>query len=262
MLKKGIPLHIQISQWLRNEIEKGVFETNEKLPSENELSKKFNVSRVTIRRALQSLENDDLIYRSQGLGSFVNDQRTPHNLIRLTDFNEDMARAGLDASSEVKLFQTIDIPPRLASLLETDENSKVLQIDRLRLGDNDPVAYDVTWLPLFYGQLLKPEELKESTIYRILEEKYKIPILRGCYRITADSADNNLSNQLQVAIQTPLLVIDRLSFTISDKPVYYQKRYYRNDKVLYEMTLERANEDNLTSENMPLKEFIPVFKAN
>src|SRR6056297_1996333 len=105
MLKKGVPRHSQISQWLRSQIEEGVFEPEEKLPSENELAKKFDVSRVTIRRALQSLESDEVIYRCQGLGSFVSDDRKKHSLVKLTDFNEDMKKAGLEASSIVKRFE-------------------------------------------------------------------------------------------------------------------------------------------------------------
>lgn len=260
MLKKGTPRHFQISQWLRKQIEKGVYKTDEKLPSENELAKKFDVSRVTVRRALQSLENDSMIYRCQGLGSFVSDERASHDLIKLTDFNEDMAKAGLEASSVVKKFEMVEVSNWLAPLLNIDKESKVLQIDRLRLGNGEPVAFDTTWLPVFYGQLLDEEKLINSTIYRILEEHYEIPVTRGCYRLSAETADSNLSEVLGVEKNSPLFVIDRISYTIGNKALYYQKRYYRNDKVVYEMTLERSPEQHSGS-NMPLKEFIPIFKT-
>jgi GntR family transcriptional regulator len=259
MLKKGIPRHSQISQWLRTQIEEGVFEPEEKLPSENDLAKKFNVSRVTIRRALQSLESDEIIYRCQGLGSFVSDKRTPHNLVRLTDFNEDMAQAGLKASSEVHEFQVIDAPSWLQAPLELEEGTKVMQIDRLRLGNGEPVAFDSTWLPILYGQLLTKEKLRNSTIYRILEEEYDIQVIRGTYRFSADLADESLSEELGVKPGSPLLVIERSTFTMGNKPVYFQRRYYRTDKVMYEMTLERSQGAAGNFENLPLKEFIPVF---
>ena len=255
MLKKGIPRHSQISQWLRNRIEEGVYEPEEKLPSENELARKFEVSRVTIRRALQSLENEEIIYRCQGLGSFVSDNRTPHNLVRLTDFNEDMAKAGLNASSEVKKFEVLVAPSWLVSPLGIEEGAKVIQIDRLRLADGHPIAFDSTWLPVLYGQLLSEEKLRHSTIYKILEQVYDIPVTRGSYRFSAEIADDKLSGQLNVEAGSPLLLIDRTTYTIGSKPLYYQKRYYRSDKVLYEMTLERSKDGD-----MPLKEFIPVFK--
>ncbi len=120
MLKEGIPRHTQISEWLRDQIETGKFKAEEKLPSENELAKKFDVSRVTIRRALQSLESEEIIYRCQGLGSFVSDDRTSHNLIQLTDFNEDMKKAGLDATSDVRRFVSVDAPAWLAKRLRIE----------------------------------------------------------------------------------------------------------------------------------------------
>lgn len=259
MLKEGIPRHSQISQWLRTKIEEGEFHPEEKLPSENELAKKFDVSRVTIRRALQSLESESVIYRCQGLGSFVSDKRAPHNLVRLTDFHEDMSNAGIEASSIVKEFRSVDAPDWLAEALQMEAGNKVLQVDRLRLGDGEPVAFDSTWLPILYGQLLNRELLHKTTIYKMLEEEYEIPILRGSYRISAVTADDTLASELKIASGDPLLLIDRTTYTLGEKPVYYQKRYYRSDRVMYEMTLERDKQSR-TGE-MPLKEFIPVFKS-
>ncbi|TVQ04610.1 MAG: GntR family transcriptional regulator [Balneolaceae bacterium] len=260
MLKEGIPRHSQISQWLRKQIDEGIFKPEQKLPSENDLAKKFDVSRVTIRRALQSLESESIIYRCQGLGSFVSDGRATHNLVKLTDFNEDMARAGLVPSSEVKHFGAVNAPDWLAEILHIDNGCKVLRIDRLRLGNGSPVAYDITWLPVFYGQLLNEKQLEVSTIYSILEKEYDIPVIKGSYRMSAVPSDEQLSAELQVEQHTPLFLIDRLSFTIGHKPLYYQKRFYRNDKVLYEMTLERSPEDK-SGTDMPLKDFAPVFKS-
>lgn len=260
-LKDGIPRHAQISQWLRDQIESGEYTPDEKLPSENELAKKFDVSRVTIRRALQSLENEEIIYRCQGLGSFVKDDRTPHKLVRLTDFNEDMAKAGLDASSKVILFESVDAPQWLGDILNVDAGNKVIRIDRLRLGDGSPIAFDSTWLPILYGQLLDKDALKETTIYKQLEENYEIPVIRGCYRMSAELADRNLADHLDVPENSALFLIDRISYTIGEKPVYYQKRYYRNDRVKYQMTLERDSAMENYSPDMPLKEFVPVFNS-
>ena len=260
-LKDGTPRHVQITDWLRSQIEKGIFKPEEKLPSENELAGKFDVSRVTVRRALQSLENESMIYRCQGLGSFVNDERKPHNLVRLTDFNEDMANAGLDASSNVIGFEPVNAPGWLSDILKIDTDKKVMRIDRLRLGDGEPIAFDITWLPVLYGQLLDRKALQSSTIYKQLEENYDIPIIRGCYRMSAELADRDLAGHLDVPEKSALFLIDRTSYTLGDKPVYYQKRYYRNDKVMYEMTLERDRSDKTGKQAMPLKEFVPVFKS-
>jgi GntR family transcriptional regulator len=172
-----------------------------------------------------------------------------------------MAKAGLNASSEVREFITVNAPDWLTEVLDIEKGTKVIQIDRLRLGDGEPIAFDRTWMPILYGQLLDRSNLDKTTIYRQLEKNYDIPVVRGCYRISAENADKELAKELKIQEQSPLLLIDRTSFTIGEKAVYYQKRYYRSDKVIYEMILERDQNNLSGSPEMPLKEFVPVFKS-
>ena len=258
MFKEGVPRHTQISQWLRQQIEEGTFRVDEKLPSENQLCQKFDVSRVTVRKALQTLENEQLIYRSQGLGSFVSDRRSRQSFIQLTDFVEDMRRAGMEASSSVTRLEPVSVTEKIASVLKVDPQSKVLRLDRLRMGDGQPIAFDFTWLPMFYGQLIESYDLEEETIYGILEREYDIPVEKGYYRIEAENADDYLSQHLDITKGTALLLIDRLSLTIGEKPIYYQKRYYRSDRIVYELMAER-NSDSTAQENDMLREFTPIF---
>lgn len=263
-LQEGIPLHKQISDWLKQQIESRALEEDEKLPSENELAQKFDVSRVTVRRALQTLENEQLIYRCQGLGSFVTDQRTHQSFSILNDFSEELAGTGMEASSRLLSFEQEDITGRsdLISYLGIENKKMAVKIERIRLGDGDPIAYDLTWMPLFYGQLIEGYDLEQTTIFKILEEEFDIPIERGCYRIEAAIADNNLAEHLNVAVNAPLLQINRISYTIGNKPVYFQKRYYRNDKMVFELMAERNKNSAGSEEDLPFKEFTPVFRQH
>lgn len=260
--ESGRPRHEQISDWLRRQIEEGTYEVDEQLPSEKQLGNKFDVSRVTVRRALQTLENEEYIYRRQGLGSFVQDRRTAQGLVRLTDFAQDMARAGLEASSTVVHHAPEPPPADVAIHLDTDETN-VMRLDRVRLGDGQPVAFDRTWLPMFYAQLLESHNLEQETIYQILETAYDIPILRGHYRLSAANADASVANPLGVDVGTALLLIERLSLTEGEKRVYFQRRYYRSDRVAYELELAREPGRRGTAEHgMPLRDFEPVFESD
>lgn len=259
MLKQGVPRHEQISDWIRDQIESGTYKIDEKLPSENEFTEKFDVSRVTVRRALQTLENEQLIYRCQGLGSFVKDDRSHQSFVRLTDFVEDMKRAGMEASSSVIQLKPLTVPEHVASILKIEAKSTVVRLDRLRLGDDQPIAFDITWLPMFYGQLIENFDLEDDTIYRILEQEYNIPVEKGSYRIEAENADDYLSKHLNIDEGKALLLIDRLSLTVGEKPIYYQKRYYRTDRIVYELMVQRKPGSKTSDGNMPLREFLPVF---
>ena len=260
--ESGRPRHEQISDWLREQIEEGTYGPDEKLPSEKELGQRFDVSRVTVRRALQTLENESYIYRRQGLGSFVQEQQATQGLVQLTDFAQDMAQAGLDASSRVLHHEPESPPSDVAVRLDTDE-AQVMRLDRLRLGDGRPIAFDRTWLPMFYAQLLEGHDLEHETIYQILETEYDIPILRGRYRITAANANASLAGPLGVDPGEALLLIERLSLTEGEKRVYFQRRYYRSDRVAYELELVRDPSRRDSSEHgMSLHDFEPVFETN
>ena len=239
MLNPGQSRHEQISDWMRAQIEEGRYRVDEQLPSESELCERFDVSRITVRRALQTLENEELIYRRQGLGSFVKEPRAKPGIVRLTDFAQDMAQAGLEATSEVLYHRQEDASPLVAAKLEVEPGTPVLRLDRLRFGDGRPMAFDRTWLPLFYGQLLERHDLQAETIYGILEREYEIPVLRGHYRIEAVNAGKELVQSLEVEEGQALLRIDRLSRTVGGRCVYFQQRYYRTDRVAYELELER-----------------------
>jgi GntR family transcriptional regulator len=239
MLKPGKPRHEQISDWLREQIQEGVYAADSQIPSESQLTDRFDVSRITVRRALQTLENEGLIYRRQGLGSFVKDTRVRQGLVRLTDFIEDMAQAGLAASSTVLHFGQEKAAADVAKALGVAEGQIVFRLDRLRLGDGEPIAFDQTWMSVFYAGLLSDHDLEQETIYRILENHYGITVEQGRYRIKAVNADPEVARHLAVPRGRALLLIERTSFTHSDKQIYYQRRYYRSDRVTYDLELER-----------------------
>jgi GntR family transcriptional regulator len=263
-LRPGIPLHEQISSWLRDRIGTGALPPEAQIPSEHELCQRFGVSRVTVRRALQTLEADGLIFRRQGLGSFVCDRRVAQGLVRLTDFAQDMARAGFRASSRVLHRESEPCPTPIAERLAVPAGAPVLRLDRLRLADDDPVALDRTWLPPYYAQLLEGHDLSSETLYGVLEREYGIPALSGRYRISAAPADPETARRLGVPPGEALLVIERTTRTAGDKPMYFQRRYYRSDRVAYELELARdpgSREDGGAPEGMPLRDFEAVFSV-
>ncbi|MEX0601679.1 MAG: GntR family transcriptional regulator [Rhodothermales bacterium] len=261
MLEPGRPRHAQISDWLRQRIEEGSYQTNEKLPSESQLGEQFDVSRITVRRALQTLENEDLIYRRQGLGSFVKETRVSQRLVRLTDFAEDMEAAGIEARSRILRFDAEPASADVAVALDVAVGEKVFRLDRVRVGDGEPFAFDRTWMMPFYAQLLYDHDLERETIYHILEEEYDIPVTRGRFRIEAVNAEEEVAGRLGVPVGCALLLIDRISFTEPERRVYFQRRYYRSDRVAYELELSRMMPSGEgTDDEIPHTEFEPVFK--
>lgn len=257
-LRPGIPLHEQISSALRVEIDSGGLPPDAQLPSEHELCQQFGVSRVTVRRALQTLEADGLIYRRPGLGSFVCERRLAQGLARLTDFAQDMARAGIRATSRVLEQVAEPCPAPVAERLGLVAGTPVVRLARLRLGNDEPMAVDQTWIPRYYAQLLDGHDLARETIYRVLEREYGIPALSGRYRISATIADGDLARVLGVRPGDPLLLLERTTRTVGEKAIYFQRRYYRSDRLAYELELTR-DPDAEFPDGMPLREFEAVY---
>ena len=259
-LKSGTPRHQQVSDWLRAQIADGRWVTDDQLPSESSLGDQFSVSRITVRRALQTLESEGLIYRRQGLGSFVGTNRVNQGLIRLTDFAEDMEAAGMEASSRVLHSDFEEASDVVARPLGIDAGVRVMRLDRLRLGDGEALAFDRTWLPMFYAQLLHGRDLTRETIYHILEVDYRIPVVSGRFRIEAINAPADISQELGIPWGRALLMIERVTVTEADRRVYYQQRFYRSDRVAYDLELEREGGAE-HRQGLPVRDFEAVFKS-
>jgi GntR family transcriptional regulator len=262
MLKSGRPRHEQISTSLRDRIEGGEYAPDDQFPSESQLGSQFGVSRITVRRALHTLENEQLIYRRQGLGSFVRTRPKPHGLVNLTDFFEDMKRAGLKASSRLIEQGSEESSSVVAAALELKQGEEVFRIDRVRLGDGDAIAFDRTWLPIVYGNLLEHSDLGHKTIYHLLEHEFGIAIVGGRYRMEAVNARADVAEHLGVPWGRALFLIERTSWTVGERRVYFQQRYYRSDLVAFELELKRGPETDTAGSKrrgMPLSEFEPVF---
>ena len=177
--------------------------------------------------------------------------------MRLTDFVEDMELAGLAPSSRVVEFTREIAPAPVATALLLSAETEVVRVDRLRLANDEPIACDTAWLPLRYGALLSESDLAAETIIHVLEDRFNIPIERASFSFTATSASPMCAEALHVAPGSPLLVIERVSYTRNEEPVYMQRRYYRPDRVQYRATLQRRA--NGHGEQSALRELGPVF---
>jgi GntR family transcriptional regulator len=141
--------------------------------------------------------------------------------------------------------------------LQLPAGTEVVRVDRVRLANDRPIAYDMTWLPLRFGELLVGVDLTKETIYQVLERRYAISILTGIFTITAAAATTQQAMHLETEGGAPLLVIQRLSCAARNEPVYFQERYYRPDRVQYRVALHRYQK---TIGSSRIDEFRAIFE--
>jgi GntR family transcriptional regulator len=252
-----VPLYQQVADRLRRKIAAGEYAIGAQLPSEEDLCREFGVSRITVRAALAQLVDARLLHRQRGRGTFVASPPVEHQLIRLTDFVEDMAAAGMQATSRVLLLREEPAADDVAAQLGLSSGTPVVRLERLRLADGSPIAVDSSHLPLRFGHLLDDSRLAEETIYQQLERRYGIVIHAGTFVVEATDAPEPIALALGIRRGAPVLLVHRTARTETGETVFYQRRFYRADRVRFRLELRRME----TSGQSQLTEFVPVFVA-
>ena len=200
-----VPLYAQIVEQLHQDIEHGMFNQNGRLPTEEELSSKYGVSRITIRRAVDELVNQGLVEKKQGKGTFIRAPKMTRRLSGLMSFTEMCAANGLTASARI-LEAGISTPEQsyVREMLGIKPGEPAVRIRRLRYAGDRPLVLEDNFYPMEYAYLLSIDLENDST-YRYLREEKGIELKRSGMRLSIVRADAKLAKLLQVARNTPQL---------------------------------------------------------
>lgn len=169
----GIPLYFQLRNILRERILSGEFKADERIPPEVELCRQYGVSRITVRKAIEALVQEELLYTRQGKGTFVTQQKLRRRLPRLYSFSEDMRELGLNPSSSVVEIRIEVASVQDSAILKLPEyDQKVFKILRVRRVNKEPVLLESTRIPHFLCPQLLSANLEEDSLYRVLREDH------------------------------------------------------------------------------------------
>lgn len=202
-------LYAQIANRLLEEIEAGHYEPSGRLPSEAQLGERFEVSRVTVRLALDKLVAEGHIVRRQGKGSYAAGKQVRHGLDSLRSFHESLRLQGLDASMRLLDKQRVATP---ATLRERFGGAPQLcQLRRLHLVDAQPVALGISYLPDALNTA-SWDEVAQQPAYSLLDTLLGQAPVRADMAISAQAADAALAEVLQTQPGDALLVLTRSSY--------------------------------------------------
>ncbi|HTH40946.1 MAG TPA: GntR family transcriptional regulator [Rhodocyclaceae bacterium] len=233
------PLYAQIAEALRGRILDGSYQPHDRIPSESEMMLAFNVSRITVRQALKELENEGLIFKLQGKGSFVSRPRPFQELTRLQGFGQAMSQLGYETVNQVLGVATVAASPLVAERLALPPGSPVTEIRRVRHVDREPISLDVTYLPQELGERLAREDLVGRDIFVIIENDYGLPLGHADLSIEATVADADVAAALGIARASPILRIERLVHGQDGRPLDFEFLYHRGDAFRYRLRVER-----------------------
>jgi GntR family transcriptional regulator len=221
------PLYQQIKSLLLQDLQAGAWLPGQAIPSEMELAARFKVSQGTVRKAIDELAAENMLVRRQGKGTFVATHAEAHTQYRFLRLK---AEDGSDPALSRKLLdcRRMRAPADVARSLALKAGEAAVQIRRLLLGGEQPVVLDDIWLPgnLFKG--LTAERLQDwrGPMYRLFEAEFAVHMVRAEEKLRAVAAAGEDAELLALPAGTPLLSVERLSFTYGDRPVELRRGLY------------------------------------
>ena len=225
-----IPLHAQIAEALRVQIQNDEFKEKENLPSERELAEQYHVSRMTVRQALQKLRLEGLIYHERGVGTFVNNRKIDVHTRNLNGFSEEMISLGLVPSSRVLTLQREPATDEVKENLRLGAGAEVVHLERLRLADGEAMAFEQTFLPAYLFPKLEEFDLTKNSLYQVLIENYDLEMHHAEEILEAKAATRFVAQQLGIRAGAPVLVVHRVVFSESNQPIESAHTTYRADR--------------------------------
>ncbi len=232
------PLYQQIKALITQSLQSGEWKPGELIPSEVELANRFKVSQGTVRKAIDELAAENLVMRRQGKGTFVATHHEARAEFRFLRLMPDVGEAH-PARSRIIEVKRLRVPAEVARLLGMKSGDPVIFIKRVQSFDGVPTILEEIWLPgaLFKG--LTAERLNEyqGPMYGLFETEFGTRMIRATEKIRAVDADAEVAGLLMIEAGTPLLSVERVSFTYGDKPVEVRRGLYLTEHNHYQNEL-------------------------
>jgi GntR family transcriptional regulator len=230
------PLYAQIKALIIAKLQSNEWKAGDLIPSELDLAKRFGVSQGTVRKAVDEMAAENLLVRRQGRGTFVAthaEQKVQYRFLRLMpdEGSESLERQLLDCRRQ-------RAPAVIARSLQMRTGDAMVEVRRLLSSKGVPVVLDDIWLPgeLFKGLTTERLNQHRGPFYGLFETEFGVQMIRAEEKIRAVAADAESAALLQVPVGTPLLSVERLSFTYGDKAVELRRglystatHFYRNE---------------------------------
>ncbi len=230
------PLYAQIREAIRSKIQSGEMRPGAPIPPEVELQRIFNVSRQTVRQAVDALVSEGYLVRSRGKGTFVLQRRIEEPLPKLVSFTSEMRSRGAEPSTRSAAASWIEPPPAVREALRVEAGEQVLKIERLRCADGAPIVVLMSYVPRWAG--LTGGEDFTGSLYETFQYRLGLKFAKAFQYIEAERTTPALARALEVPPRSPVLVLRRTLFAEDGRPIEYVEGFYRADRYRYSIWLE------------------------
>lgn len=237
MLDKNslIPLYIQLENMLFNKIESEEIKTGDLIPSENELSKKYFVSRMTAKKAIDLLAIKGLVERIKGKGTFVigKEKKIELPLNRLRGFTQKVKEMGLEPKNIVSILEKKKASAKIANLLQIKENEEVWYMERIRQIDEIPAVFEQSYIAVKLLPNLTKEELLNSKFEYVKNQGFEIGDSER--EIVAEIPGDYVASNLQLKRNEPILLAKSITYLKDNRVLEYSKIFYNQRKYKFKL---------------------------
>ena len=224
----GLPAYQRIQGTIIRQLELGLLKPGDLVDSERELAKIHGVSLMTARHALTALEREGLVVRRRGAGTFVAPPKIHFN--KLMSYTEQMSGRGLAVSSKLISLGTIETEPEIAARLSLPATSRLIKVERLRLGGNEPFAIETCYLSADEFADLTRAKLDRASLFSVLEHDHGLQIAHADEEVDATTADAHTARLLGIPVSAAVLRIRQQIYSTKAKPTLYVLGLYRSDR--------------------------------
>jgi len=239
MNSSKIPKHTLIEKDLLSKIEDGTYKQNTIIPKETELVEIYNVSRPTVRQAVQSLVDKGLLARRKKRGTIVLRNKISQEFTHVIEsFNAEAKNKGLSPKTSVLSLQKESPSQDVIEHLNIDSNDSVIKLIRLRYVDNQPIVLVTSYLPFKYFSKLESFDFENGSLYSALE-KEGYPVINVHRKLEVESADETVADMLNINENDPIFYFHTVGYAKNKIPVEYSIARYRGDINSFEISIDR-----------------------
>lgn len=228
----GRPLYMQLHDLIKSDILNGVYRPGEKILTEQQLSEKYGVSRITVRNALETLERDNYLIRRRGAGTFISERKFHRSISEDLSFTDMCKQLGVTPGAKTIKCVIEDADNADQAALNLGDAAAVVVIERIRYADSMPISLEITRFTNEFTYLLD-EDLNNRSLYKMLREKYHLEFFHSNKEVEIVFATYQLAKYLDIQTGYPLLKMESLVCLMDGQPFARNQQFVRGDKFKY-----------------------------
>jgi len=233
-----IPYYVQIKEDILERIRNAIYRPGQQLPSEQVLAQEYQVTRTTVRKALEELKREGVILTEKGKGSVVSNSRIEQSLLQFYSFGREIGTTVEAAVSRVIQVRQIPASPQLEKKLRLARNGKINEIVRLRYYRNTPLILEFSYIPLEVAPSITQNDLQYQSIYDLLERFYGKRIQKAKEYLYPRISDVYESELLQIPKHSPVFQTERITRGEDGRVLEFRRSVIRGDKVAFSTELK------------------------